>query len=97
MTREDVIAILTRSRPLLRSYGVTRLRLFGSHARDQAGPDSDVDLVVDFVARPTLFKLGALQAKLSSALGRRADIMTAGAIKPRYRDGILAGAIDVPV
>lgn len=95
MTRDEVIAKLKELRPLLDSYGVTRLRLFGSHARDEAGPESDVDLVIDFAARPTLFRLGGLQTKLSEALGRPADLMTPGAIKPRYREVILAGAVDV--
>ena len=95
MTRDDVLARLKALKPLLDSYGVTRLRLFGSHARDDAGPDSDVDLVVDFAKRPTLFSLGDFQSRLSEALRTPADVMTAAAIKPRYRDAILVTAVDV--
>lgn len=95
MSRDEVIAKLRSLKPLFDSYGVTRVRLFGSHARDEAGPDSDVDLVADFARRPTLFRLGDLQMRLADALQAPADLMTPASIKPRYRDSILASAIDV--
>jgi predicted nucleotidyltransferase len=47
MRRDDVIAQLKRTEPTLRGLGVAGLYLFGSHARDGAGPDSDVDVFVD--------------------------------------------------
>jgi hypothetical protein len=47
MRRDDVIAQLKQTEPALRALGVTGLYLFGSHARDEAGPDSDVDVFVD--------------------------------------------------
>jgi len=47
MRRDDVIAKLKAAEPALRSYGVAALFLFGSHARDDARPDSDVDVFVD--------------------------------------------------
>ena len=45
MRRADVIARLKEAEPALRSFGVAGLYLFGSHARDEAQPDSDVDCV----------------------------------------------------
>jgi hypothetical protein len=47
MHREDVIARLKQTEPALRSFGVARLYLFGSHARDEAAFESDVDVFVD--------------------------------------------------
>jgi predicted nucleotidyltransferase len=47
MRREDVIARLKRTEPALRAFGVGALYLFGSHARDEAGQHSDVDVFVD--------------------------------------------------
>ena len=47
MRRDDVIARLKETEPVLRGFGVAALYLFGSHARDEAGPDSDVDVFVD--------------------------------------------------
>lgn len=47
MTREEVMAGLRSAEPALRRRGVLRLFLFGSHARDEAKPDSDIDIFVD--------------------------------------------------
>lgn len=47
MRRDDVIARLKETEPALRAFGVAALYLFGSHARDEAGPGSDVDVFVD--------------------------------------------------
>jgi predicted nucleotidyltransferase len=47
MRRDDVIARLKETEPALREFGVAALYLFGSHARDEAGPDSDIDVFVD--------------------------------------------------
>jgi predicted nucleotidyltransferase len=47
MRRADVIARLKRTEPALRAFGVDALYLFGSHARDEAGPHSDIDVFVD--------------------------------------------------
>lgn len=47
MRRNDVVAALKKAEPALRERGVAALYLFGSHARDQARPDSDVDVFID--------------------------------------------------
>jgi len=47
MRRDDVIAQLKQTEPTLRALGVAGLYLFGSHARDEAGPGSDVDVFID--------------------------------------------------
>lgn len=47
MRRNDVVAALKQAEPALRARGVAALYLFGSHARDQARPDSDVDVFID--------------------------------------------------
>lgn len=95
MKRDELIGKLRMLRPLLDSYGVTRLRLFGSHARDQAGPESDVDLIADFRTIPSLFDLGGLTTELEGALGTAIDLTRPQGLKPKYREQILATAIDV--
>jgi uncharacterized protein len=50
MQREEVIAKLKAAEPVLRHFGVEALYLFGSHARDEARPDSDIDVFVDPVS-----------------------------------------------
>ena len=47
MRRDDVIARLKQTEPALRGFGIAALYLFGSHARGEAQPDSDVDVFVD--------------------------------------------------
>ena len=47
MRRDDVIARLKETEPALRAFGVAALYLFGSHARGEGRPDSDVDVFVD--------------------------------------------------
>lgn len=47
MRRDDVIARLKETEPALRAFGIAALYLFGSHARDEAGADSDIDVFVD--------------------------------------------------
>ena len=47
MRRDDVIARLKQTEPTLRGFGIAALYLFGSHARDEAQPDSDVDVFID--------------------------------------------------
>jgi uncharacterized protein len=50
MRRDDVIAQLKRTEPALRALGIAGLYLFGSHAREEAGAESDVDVFVDPVS-----------------------------------------------
>src|SRR5947209_6659883 len=77
--RDQVLAILKAEQSRLRAeFGVKSLALFGSVARDEAGPDSDVDLLVEF-DRPTgYFGLVRLQLFLQEALGRAVDLGTPG-------------------
>ena len=73
-----------------RSHGTRRVALFGSFVRGDAGPDSDIDLIVDFL-RPTGFlALVKLESELSEAMGRKVDLLTEQAISPHLRDRILS-------
>ncbi|MFY8162886.1 MAG: nucleotidyltransferase family protein, partial [Brevundimonas sp.] len=51
MTRDELLTKLRELKPWLAEQGIVNVRLFGSYARDEAGPDSDVDLLVD-TSRP---------------------------------------------
>ena len=51
MTREELLTKLRNLKPWLEEQGIVNVRLFGSYARDEAGPDCDVDLLVD-TSRP---------------------------------------------
>lgn len=77
--------------------GVTSLALFGSFARDEARPDSDVDLLVELDpnAHIGLIRYVQIQERISALLGRRVELVTRPALKQRLRDGILREAVDV--
>ena len=83
--------VLTRLRAHaddLRRHGVGALWLFGSTARGEARPDSDVDLVVDFdpVARVSLTGLASLRADLSEMLGVPVDLAEWRILRPPVRE-----------
>ena len=79
---------------ICRRHHVRELSLFGSAARGDMRPDSDVDFLVDFLpdARPGLLGVSAMIRELTVLLGRRADVAVKPALKPRIRAGVLADA-----
>ena len=79
----------------LRALGVARLSLFGSVLRDDFGPDSDVDVLVEFEvgARVGFFELSRLQDELEALFGgRKVDLLTPGFLSPYIRDEVLESA-----
>jgi hypothetical protein len=64
---------------------VQNLRVFGSVARGEDRPDSDVDLLADLPAGLSLFGLGRVEAELEAILGSRADLIPAADLKPGVR------------
>jgi len=93
--RDELIALLRSREAELAGYGVRELALFGSVARDQARPDSDVDLLVEFDRPVGLFAFLDLQEYLEGLLGRPVDLVTRPALKPQLRERILAEAVNV--
>ncbi|MFO1070237.1 MAG: nucleotidyltransferase domain-containing protein [Geminicoccaceae bacterium] len=81
----------------LRSLGVVHLALFGSVARRSAGPDSDVDVLIDVSPeRPfSLFALGEVRSRLVELLGRDVDLVIRDDLRPELRDDIAADLIPV--
>jgi len=93
LRRDDILTALSSARPLLKAFGVARLSLFGSFARDEARQDSDVDLLVEFSRPIGLFRFARLQRELGEQLGRHVDLVTPAALKPQLRDRILNEAV----
>jgi len=73
---------------LARRHGARNLRIFGSAARGDGGPESDVDLLVDLETGRTLLDLIALRREASELLGRRVDVAT----REMLRDSVLRNA-----
>jgi uncharacterized protein len=64
------------------SHGVTNLRVFGSVARGEDGPDSDVDLIAELPATMGLFGLARVRNELEAILDTRLDLVSSGDLKP---------------
>lgn len=77
-------------------HGIKRLAFFGSVLRDDFGPDSDVDLLVEFKpgASVGLFEMAGMEIELGTLLGRKADLRTPAELSRHFRDRILADAVD---
>ncbi len=92
MDREEVIATLRKHEPVLRAAGLVRLSLFGSTARGDRRPDSDVDLLAAFdqTRRISLLDVAAIEVRLSELLGQRVDLVEEGMLKPRVRQSVEA-------
>jgi predicted nucleotidyltransferase len=90
MRRSEIIRLLHQNRARLQELGVTHAYLFGSAARDQAGIDSDVDLMVDLDEGPggrkplfSAFDVGGIRHELACILGRQVDLVVRkDALKP---------------
>jgi uncharacterized protein len=97
MRRDDVIAKLKQTEPALRGFGVAALYLFGSHARDEARADSDIDVFIDVVPdaafglRPYM---GAFET-LKQAVGEKVDYGTRNGLHPMLRPDIEREAIRI--
>jgi predicted nucleotidyltransferase len=74
-------------------YGASNLRIFGSVARDESGPGSDVDVLVDFAPGRSLFDLVGFEQDLEELLGCEVDVVSEGGISPYIQDRILAEAV----
>jgi len=77
---------------LAHRHGARNVRVFGSAARGEVGPDSDVDFLVDLDADRSLLDLGALLMDLQDLLGRKVDLVTEPGLHWYIRDRILREA-----
>jgi predicted nucleotidyltransferase len=83
--REHILGIASK-------YGATKLRLFGSVARGQAGDKSDVDILVEFKPGSSLLDHVALIQDLEELLGRKVDVVNERALHWYIRDRVLKEA-----
>lgn len=82
-------------RRIAAKHGVVSIRVFGSVARGDAGPDSDVDLLIEAGPVTSAWFPGGLVADLEALLGRRVDVVTARGLMPELRAHVLREAVPV--
>lgn len=96
MRKQQALNALATLKPeLVQRFGVTRLALFGSTVRDEARPDSDIDIVVAFASPATSAKYFGVQFYLEDELGVPVDLVTEKAIRPELRAFIEREAVNV--
>jgi predicted nucleotidyltransferase len=88
---------LRRSAPEIKAVaarrGASNVRVFGSVARGDADPTSDIDFLVDLAPDRSLFDLGGILMDLADLLGTRVDVVTEASLNPRVRQRVLAKAV----
>ena len=84
--RQEILRLAAR-------HGAHNVRIFGSVARGEARPDSDVDVLVDLEPGRSLFDLGGLLMDLQDLLGCRVDVVTEQGLRPRIRERVLREAV----
>ena len=95
MTRRTVISRIRKHRAQLTRLGVKSLSIFGSVARGEERPDSDVDILVEFEGRATFDRYMDTKFYLEELLGCKVDLVTPKAIKPRMKPYIMRDLIHV--
>lgn len=86
--RGEILAVLAAS-------GASNARVFGSVARGDAGPTSDLDLLVDLAPHTSLLTLIGLRQDLSDLLGLPVDVVPADALRPDRASSILTDAVSL--
>jgi len=83
--RQDILRVAAQ-------HGAYNVRVFGSVVRGEAGPESDVDFLVDLEPDKSLFDVGGLLMDLQALLGREVDIVTEKALHWYIRDRVIREA-----
>jgi len=84
--REEILALAAK-------HGALNVRIFGSVARDEAGPESDVDFLIDLGPNRSPWFPGGLIIDLENLLGCKVDVITEKGLKKRIRDRVLQEAV----
>jgi|SRR5712692_10005185 len=82
-------------RTVLKPHGIVRASVFGSVARGEATPESDLDILVDFPAGKTLLDLARLQRELTEALGTKVDVLTYRSLHPLIKERVMSEQVSI--
>ncbi len=93
MNRTELMSKRDQILKIAAKRGAKRIRLFGSAARGDSGPTSDVDFLVDFEPGRSLLDQGGLLMDLQELLGCKVDVVSERGLRPRYRERVLREAV----
>ena len=95
MNSQEILAKLRESEPVLRARGVSHAALFGSRARGDNRPDSDIDIMIEFdpAACATVFNYAGLKDYIASLFEGPVDVVNRDGLKPYVRPAVTADAI----
>ncbi|TSA06588.1 MAG: hypothetical protein D4R73_11070 [Deltaproteobacteria bacterium] len=85
MNKKEIFEKMTR---ILKNQGARKIAVFGSYVRGEAKPESDIDIIVEFSERKSLFDLVGIEQEVSDALGIKVDLLTEKSISPYLIDRI---------
>ena len=84
----QVEEIKTKAAPVLARHGATEAYLFGSAARGEATPESDIDILAQFADLGGLFGYVGIKLDLEAALGRSVDLVQLEALRPEFKENV---------
>ena len=86
MNRQQALETLTKHKPeLVKRFDITRLAIFGSTVRNEAKPDSDIDIIVDFDSPATSKQYFGMHFYVEDLLATPVDLVTVKAMRPELR------------
>ena len=86
--REEILNIAQK-------YGAKNVRVFGSVARGDEGPESDIDIIVEMEKGSSLLDIIAIKQDIEELLGRKVDVVTEASISPYIRNEVLREAVNL--
>ena len=84
---ERVVSLI---REYLTKHDAVQVAIFGSYARGEAGPDSDIDVLVEFGAKKSLFDIVEYELALGEIVGKKIDLVTKPSLSPYFRNDVLS-------
>jgi len=94
MSEKDLEQLKAKVAPILKKYGVIRAGVFGSFARGEAKKNSDIDFLIRFSRRTSLFDLGGLKIDLEEKLKKEVDLVSVRAIKTNLKPYVMKDLIN---